>query len=235
MPDGGAGRPHRGLRRLRPRPHAPTTPAATGIARSARAGARRVARGPAGRAAAGAVLPRRLHAAGAGGRDRLPEQGRRSTPSCSAPRPRRCAPSPPTRSISAPRSASSPCSTPGARTCTIIRMSIASCPAAARSPRRHALGRLPPRLLPAGARALAPLPAAVPRRAARRLRGRRARLLRRSRRARRTRQLRPPPPRLRRVEWVVYAKPPFGGPEQVLAYLGRYTHRVAIANSRLVS
>jgi hypothetical protein len=41
--------------------------------------------------------------------------------------------------------------------------------------------------------------------------------------------------KLRRVEWVVYAKPPFGGPEQVLAYLGRYTHRVAIANSRLVS
>jgi len=40
---------------------------------------------------------------------------------------------------------------------------------------------------------------------------------------------------LRRVEWVVYAKPPFGGPTQVLAYLGRYTHRVAIANSRLVS
>jgi Putative transposase/Transposase zinc-binding domain len=40
---------------------------------------------------------------------------------------------------------------------------------------------------------------------------------------------------LRRVEWVVYAKPPFGGPAQVLAYLGRYTHRVAIANSRLLS
>ena len=40
---------------------------------------------------------------------------------------------------------------------------------------------------------------------------------------------------LRRIEWVVYAKPPFGGPEQVLARLGRYTHRVAIANSRLVS
>ena len=34
---------------------------------------------------------------------------------------------------------------------------------------------------------------------------------------------------------MVYAKPPFGGPEQVLAYLGRYTHRVAIANSRLTS
>jgi hypothetical protein len=32
---------------------------------------------------------------------------------------------------------------------------------------------------------------------------------------------------LRRVEWVVYAKPPVGGPAQVLAYLGRYTHRIA--------
>lgn len=36
-------------------------------------------------------------------------------------------------------------------------------------------------------------------------------------------------------EWVVYAKPPFGGPAQVLEYLGRYTHRVAIANQRLLS
>jgi hypothetical protein len=40
---------------------------------------------------------------------------------------------------------------------------------------------------------------------------------------------------LRRADWVVYAKPPFGGPEQVLAYLSRYTHRVAISNSRLVN
>jgi hypothetical protein len=38
---------------------------------------------------------------------------------------------------------------------------------------------------------------------------------------------------MRGTEWVVYAKRPFAGPEQVLAYLGRYTHRVAIANSRL--
>ena len=36
-------------------------------------------------------------------------------------------------------------------------------------------------------------------------------------------------------DWVVYAKPPFGGPEQVLKYLARYTHRVAISNQRLVS
>jgi predicted Zn-ribbon and HTH transcriptional regulator len=35
-------------------------------------------------------------------------------------------------------------------------------------------------------------------------------------------------------EWIVYAKRPFGGPKQVLAYLGRYTHRVAISNHRLV-
>ena len=40
---------------------------------------------------------------------------------------------------------------------------------------------------------------------------------------------------MRKIDWITYAKPPFVGPEQVLAYLGRYTHRVAIANSRLVS
>ena len=40
---------------------------------------------------------------------------------------------------------------------------------------------------------------------------------------------------LRRKNWFVYAKPPFAGPEAVLAYLARYTHRVAIANSRLVA
>jgi putative transposase/transposase-like zinc-binding protein len=38
-----------------------------------------------------------------------------------------------------------------------------------------------------------------------------------------------------RQNWIVYAKPAFGGPEQVLRYLGRYTHRVAISNHRLVS
>lgn len=38
-----------------------------------------------------------------------------------------------------------------------------------------------------------------------------------------------------RQDWVVYAKPAFGGPAQVLRYLGRYTHRVAISNHRIVS
>lgn len=39
---------------------------------------------------------------------------------------------------------------------------------------------------------------------------------------------------LRRKSWVVYAKPPFGGPQQVVRYLARYTHRVAIGNRRLI-
>ena len=39
---------------------------------------------------------------------------------------------------------------------------------------------------------------------------------------------------LAEIEWVVYAKPPFGGPERVLDYLGRYTHRIAISNNRLI-
>ena len=39
---------------------------------------------------------------------------------------------------------------------------------------------------------------------------------------------------LREAKWIAYAKPPFGSPQKVLDYLGRYTHRVAIANHRLV-
>jgi len=41
--------------------------------------------------------------------------------------------------------------------------------------------------------------------------------------------------RARAVEWVVYAKPPFGGPAHVLAYLARYTHRIAISEHRLIA
>ena len=40
---------------------------------------------------------------------------------------------------------------------------------------------------------------------------------------------------LRKIEWYVYTKPPFGGPKAVLAYLARYTHRVAISNRRLIA
>jgi hypothetical protein len=41
--------------------------------------------------------------------------------------------------------------------------------------------------------------------------------------------------RMDRIKWVVFIKPPFGGPEQVLKYLARYTHRVAISNRRLLA
>jgi len=44
-----------------------------------------------------------------------------------------------------------------------------------------------------------------------------------------------PVPTLRRIKWVVYCKAPFAGPEQVLRYLSRYTHRVAISNRRLIA
>jgi hypothetical protein len=40
---------------------------------------------------------------------------------------------------------------------------------------------------------------------------------------------------VRHTEWVVYCKPPFAGPQQVLNYIGRYTHRIAISNERLLS
>jgi hypothetical protein len=40
---------------------------------------------------------------------------------------------------------------------------------------------------------------------------------------------------LRQTEWVVYAKPPLAGPQQILQYLARYTHRVAISNRRLLA
>ena len=40
---------------------------------------------------------------------------------------------------------------------------------------------------------------------------------------------------MRKGEWAIYSKRPFGGPDAVLAYLSRYTHRIAIANSRLVA
>ncbi len=194
-----------------------------------------MARRPAGRAAAGAVLPCRLHAAGAGRRDRVPEQGRglrhpvqgrgrdaahdrrRSEASRRRDRHRRRA------AHLGPEPASS---------------SARPLRRAGRRPvaRRHALDRLPARLLPAGARAVAALPSAVPRRACE-PRSRPASCA--SSAISPSSPSRPPSPdaspQLRRIEWVVYAKPPFGGPEQVLAYLGRYTHRVAIANSRLVS
>ena len=115
LPHGRARRSCRALRGLRPPPHRlqllpqPALPQVPG-----RGGAGLAGR-PRGRSAAGRLFPRRLHAAGRD-RRRSPTRTRRwSTTCCSAPPPRRCSPSPPIPSTSAPASASSPCSTPGAR------------------------------------------------------------------------------------------------------------------------
>jgi transposase len=93
---------------------------------------------------------------------------------------------------------------------------------------------LPARILPACARAVASVPPAVPRWSDGAVRRRRTSffgdLAGLADRNAFLAYLAP----WRKREWVVYAKRPFAGPEQVLAYLSRYTHRVAIANSRLV-
>src|SRR6516165_6490131 len=99
--------------------------------------------------------------------------------------------------------------------------------------RRQPMGLMPTELLPSRACAVAIVPAAVPAQAHRRSSDRRAAVLRRARRAQRPQSLRLAP--LRNSEWVVYSKRPFGGPEQVLRYLARYTHRVAISNRRLIA
>ena len=101
---------------------------------------------------------------------------------------------------------------------------------------RHPVGRLQAGVLPACAGAVAAVPAPVPRRAA----GPASRRCSWPSSAIWPDWPTPTPsppgsPRSARSEWVVYAKPPFGGPEAVLAYLSRYTHRVAISNNRLVS
>ena len=104
------------------------------------------------------------------------------------------------------------------------------------SPDGEPLGRLPAGLLPAGAGALAPVPAAVPRRPRRGARQGRARVLRRARRAEGARRV-PGPPGGRCGGGSGWSTPSARSPgrEQVLAYLARYTHRVAISNRRLVA
>ena len=97
------------------------------------------------------------------------------------------------------------------------------------------MGRLPTQLLPAGPRAVAFVSASVPATPAGSVRQRRAGIFRRSGPVNGADGLYRYIAPLRQVEWNVYAKRPFGGPQQVLDYLGRYTHRVAIANSRLLA
>jgi hypothetical protein len=101
--------------------------------------------------------------------------------------------------------------------------------------RRHAVDIVAPRVPAAGACAGRLVPPAVPHAPAGAVRRRQAGLLQHSgtSRARKAflRHLSP----IRKKRWVVYAKPPFAGPQAVLAYLSRYTHRVAISNRRLIA
>src|SRR5213595_3926795 len=101
--------------------------------------------------------------------------------------------------------------------------------------RRQKLDILPTWLLPPRPRAVTPVPAAVPGEADRGPQSRPSEVLRQSCRSRRHAGVCGLSAPLQRTEWVVYAKRPFGGPQAVLAYLSRYTHRVAIANSRLIA
>ena len=159
----------------------------------------------------------------------------RSTASCSRPPPRPCSRSPPTRSTSGPRSASWPSSTPGARTCSTTRTSTASCRAAGCRPTARAGSPcrpgffLPVRVLSRVFRGkfLALLKAAFDQ-GKLSFHGKLAALADPGEFQRRLAAS-------AKTEWVVYAKPPFGGPEQVLKYLARYTHRVAISNHRLIA
>ena len=213
------------------RSRSPTTPAATGIARSARRCRPALAGSAAGRSAAGRVLPCGVHAAGADQRDRLLQQDGDLRP---AVRGRRRDAAHHRRRPEASRRADRRDAGPAH-----LGLGTDAPSACARHrsrrwpiPRRRTLGRLSPGLLPAGAGALAAVPPSLPRGTRpRAYHSRPAAVLRRVRRARPTHG--PSPTGSRRCakcEWVVYAKRPFAGPAAVLAYLSRYTHRVAISN-----
>ena len=153
---------------------------------------------------------------------------------CSRRRPRRSRRSPPIQSTSAPTSASPPSCTPGDRASITTLTSTASCRAAVSPPTARAgfdAGRdffLPVRVLSRLFRRLF-LEGLVAAFDAGELQFFSDLVALKDREAFKA-YLAP----LRTREWVVYAKRPFAGPKQVLAYLARYTHRVAIGNSRLL-
>src|ERR1700751_1408784 len=179
------------------------------------------------------ILSRRLHFAGRDCRHRLPKQ-RSGVRLSSKPHRKPCAPLLPIPNIWAPRSASSRCFTVGDRACSFIPISIASSPAAGSHPMATVWVSCRPGFF---------LPVRVLSRLFRRL------FLEFLQKAFNDQQLHffsslhelqdpsafsaylTP---LRQAKWVVYAKPPFAGPKPVLDYVGRYTHRVAISNNRLL-
>ena len=226
LPHRRARRPRRAVRRLRPPAHRLQLVPQSALPEVPVARPRAMARGPPGRTARTCpVLPRRLH--------RCPSEiaaiafqnkTRGLRHPVPRPPPRPCARSPPTRSTWAPRSASSPSCTPGGRTCMHHPHLHCVVPGGGIAPdgERWIACRpgffLPVRVL------VAAVPAAVPRTSCEQAfdAGAAAVLLRHSssRCAERAGASRAIWHRLRQAEWVVYAKPPFGGPEQVLDYLG---------------
>ena len=187
LPHGGARRPCRALRRLRAHPHLLQLVQKPPLRQVSGGGARGVARGAAGRAAAGSLLPRRLHPAAGRGRDRLPEQADGLRPADArggrgahdarrrAPR-RQDRPDRRLAHLGTDADPSSPC--PLSR------------PRRRRRPRRPAMGRLQTQLPALRPRSVEDIPPALPGRPGGSLPPRRTRLLRRTRPARRPRRLR---------------------------------------------
>src|SRR6195256_4563901 len=179
------------------------------------------------------LLPRRVHIAGADCRHRLPEQGRRLRSLVQgflADNAHDCG-----RSQAPRRQDRLHLGTP--------HLGLRDDPSSTRPhdragwwdiARRHALDRLPSKLSLAGEGAVAAVPPTDAGDAARRTRRRPPAVLRRPRPPRQQGRVHYLAP-LHRTKWFVYSKRPFAGPEQVLAYLSRYTHRVAISNSRLIA
>ena len=157
--------------------------------------------------------------------------------SCFTPAPQLCSKSLAIPDISAPRSASSACSIPGIRNSQLHPH--VHCVRARRrlSLRSHPLDSLTPTpsFFPSKCSAVSSAASLSP--GSRRLSARHSSSFHGI--SDRSRTTATPSPlgcdRCSANDWVVYSKPPFGGPEHVLRYLGRYTHRVAISNHRLVS
>ena len=192
VPDRGTGRPCRGLRRLRRWSAAPTTPAATGTARSARARPAPTGSRP-GRPSCCRCRTSTSSSPCRRRSPRSPSRTRRwSTPSCSGPRPRRCAAiAADPKHLGAEIGVVAVLHTWGQN---LHHHPHVHCvvPGGGLVARRHPLDRLPAGLLPAGPRAVAAVPPAVPATSCGRLRRGRARLLRRARRPGRAGRLRPP-------------------------------------------
>src|SRR4030088_2817155 len=186
------------------------------------------------RAAARAVLPRCVHAAGPNRRHRLPEQGRDLRH--------------PVQDVGrdADHDRSRPQAPRSTHRCLVRSSYLGLCahPSSARAhdraggwvrARRHQVGRLPAGLLPPGARALAPVPPTVPGEARCRSSNRSITVLRQARSANECTSLRRLFGTAAQQRMGGLQQAPVRGPEEVLRYLARYTHRVAIPNRRLVA